>query len=137
MLQYLVVRRGPLFAFKMVACSATGGVESSPAGGSGPIQVPWSVSGLDKESDEQQVSTLLYCLGDTTDDIHNSTNISEDAGKKYSKVLAKFDEFFKAIKSFIFEQPSSTGATSYLANQSRTTSLRSTIWSIPARSMAS
>ena len=47
-----------------------------------------SASGLDKESDERQVSTLLYCLGDTANDVLTWTNISEEARKWYSNVLA-------------------------------------------------
>ena len=34
-------------------------------------------SGLCKEDEETQVSTLLYCLGDDADDVLTSTNISE------------------------------------------------------------
>ena len=54
----------------------------------------WAASGLDKESDERQVSTLLYCLGDSADDVLTSTNFVEEDHKKYGSVLAKFDEFF-------------------------------------------
>ena len=37
-----------------------------------------AASRLDKESEERQVSTLLYCLGETTEDILTSMNISAD-----------------------------------------------------------
>ena len=63
-----------------------------------------SASCHDKESDKRQVSTLLYCLGDTADDVLTSTNISEDARKRYSDVLAKFGKFFKVRKNVIFER---------------------------------
>ena len=33
-------------------------------------------SGLDKEGEERQVSTMLYCLGEEADDVLTSTNIS-------------------------------------------------------------
>ena len=43
-----------------------------------------AASGLDKESDERQVSTLLYCLGDSADDVLTSTNIAAEDRKKAS-----------------------------------------------------
>ena len=54
----------------------------------------WAASGLDKESDECQVSTLLYCLGDSADDVLTSTYFVAEDHKKYDSVLAKFNEFF-------------------------------------------
>ena len=72
-------------------------------------------SGLDKESEERQMSTLLYCLGGSADDVLTSTNISAEDCKKYDSVLTKFDEYFK-VRNFIFErvkvqssQPASRG----------------------------
>ena len=41
-------------------------------------------SGLSKESEECQVSTLLYCLGEEAEDISDSTGISEEHRKQYS-----------------------------------------------------
>ena len=61
-------------------------------------------SGLDKEDEVRQVSTLLYCLGEEADDILTLTNITEDNRKKYSEVLAKFDGHFKVRKNVIFER---------------------------------
>ena len=63
-----------------------------------------AASGLDKESDERRVSTLLYCLGDSADDVLTSTNIVAEDRKKYASVLAKFDEFFGVRKNVIFER---------------------------------
>ena len=60
-------------------------------------------SGLSKEDEERQISTLLYCLGEDADDILTSTNISEESRKKYTDVLAKFDTDFKVRKNVIFE----------------------------------
>ena len=64
----------------------------------------WAASGLDKESDERQVSTLLYCLGNSADDVLTSTNIIAEDRKKYDSVLAKFDQFFGVRKNVIFER---------------------------------
>ena len=61
-------------------------------------------SGLAKEDDECQVSTLLYCLGEEADDVLTSTNITGDSRKKFADVLEKFNEFFKVRKNVIFER---------------------------------
>ena len=61
------------------------------------------MSSLDQESDKRQVSTLLYCLGDSADNVLTSTNIAEEDCKKYNSVLAKFNEFFSVRKNVIFE----------------------------------
>ena len=39
-------------------------------------------SGLTKEDEPRQVNTLLYCLGEEADDVHASTNITEEGKKK-------------------------------------------------------
>ncbi len=39
-------------------------------------------SGLSKEDEPRQVSTLLYCLGEEADNILTSTNIKNDDRKK-------------------------------------------------------
>ena len=61
-------------------------------------------SGLGKEDDECQVSTLLYCLGEEADDVLTSTDITAESRKKFADVLQKFDDFFKVRKNVIFEQ---------------------------------
>ena len=61
-------------------------------------------SGLSGESDARQVSTLLYCLGEEANDVLASTNISEADKKKFSKVMEKFDGFFKVRHNVIFER---------------------------------
>ena len=61
-------------------------------------------SGLDKEEDERQVSTLLYCLGEEADDVLTSTNITPENRKKFADAIQKFDEFFKVRKNVIFER---------------------------------
>ena len=61
-------------------------------------------SGLSAESDDRQVSTLLYCMGENAEDILASTNISDDDRKKYASVVRQFDDFFKVRKNVIFER---------------------------------
>ena len=59
-------------------------------------------SGLSTESGERQVSSLLYCMGVDAEDVLATTNISNDK-KDYSKVVRKFNEYFKVRKNTIFE----------------------------------
>ena len=61
-------------------------------------------AGLSKESEERQVSTLLYCLGEEAEDILASTNIADDQRKRYETVLSKFDSFFCVRKNVIIER---------------------------------
>jgi hypothetical protein len=51
-------------------------------------------SGLSEESDNKQVSTLLYCMGEDAEEILASTNISDEDRKKFDKVLKQYDDFF-------------------------------------------
>ena len=61
-------------------------------------------SGLPDESNDRQISTLLYCMGEEAEDILRSTNITEDERKVYDSVINKFDQFFKVRKNVIFER---------------------------------
>ena len=61
-------------------------------------------SGLAKDDEARQVSTLLYCLGEEAEDVLASTRITDDEMKKYTSVLTKFDEFFQVRKNVIFER---------------------------------
>lgn len=56
-------------------------------------------SGLDKEDETRQVSTLMYCLGDDAEGVLTSTNISDDDRKKYKSVMAKLDDYFKVCRN--------------------------------------
>lgn len=61
-------------------------------------------SGLSAESEERQVSTLLYTMGEEADDVLTSTNILAAHRKEYSKVMENFDAFFQVRKNVIFER---------------------------------
>jgi len=62
-------------------------------------------SGLSSEgSEERQVSTLLYCLGEEANDVLTSTGISDTDRNKYETVMSKFDEFFQVRRNIIFER---------------------------------
>ena len=61
-------------------------------------------SGIGSQSEAQQINTLLYCLGEESDDVLTSTGITDDERKSYKDVLDKFDSFFKVRKNVIFER---------------------------------
>ena len=46
-------------------------------------------SGLAKEDDERQVSTLLYCLGEEADEVLTSTNITGESRKKFAREIQR------------------------------------------------
>ena len=60
-------------------------------------------SGLSAAASERQVSTLLYCMGETAEETLRSTDITDEEQKDYTKVLDKFDSFFEVRKNVIFE----------------------------------
>ena len=61
-------------------------------------------SGLSEASEERQVSSLLYCMGEDASDVLDTTDISPENRKKYSEVLSKFDEYFKVRKNLVYER---------------------------------
>ena len=61
-------------------------------------------SGLSKEDAEKQVSTLLYCLGEESEAVLSSTNVTNDERKVYATVVEKLDDFFKVRKNVIYER---------------------------------
>ena len=46
---------------------------------------------------------LLYCLGEESEDVLTSTNITEANRKKYNAVVEKFDSFFNVRRNIIYE----------------------------------
>ena len=48
-------------------------------------------SGLSTESQQRQISTLLYTMGEEAEDILMSTKITDNEKKDYAKVIAKLD----------------------------------------------
>ena len=61
-------------------------------------------SGLATTAAPQQVSTLLYCLGEEAEAVFVSTGLTEDERKDYDAVLGKFDKYFKVRRNIIFER---------------------------------
>ena len=63
-----------------------------------------NASGLATSAELQQVSTLLYCIGEEAEAVLESTSITEDERKKYDDVLGKFEGYFKVRRNVIFER---------------------------------
>ena len=61
-------------------------------------------SGLGASDATQQVSTLLYCVGEEAGAVLASTGITADERKVYDTVVKKFDDFFKVRRNVIFER---------------------------------
>ena len=63
-----------------------------------------AAAGLAADSDEKQVNTLLYCMGEVAAAVLASTNITAEERKDYLKVVEKFDAFFRVRRNVIFER---------------------------------
>ena len=61
-------------------------------------------SELATKSEERQVNTLIYTMGDKADDILASFALSDEDRKKYSTVKEKFDRYFVKKRNVIFER---------------------------------
>ena len=61
-------------------------------------------SGLDTKSDEMQINTLIYSMGDEADDILGSFRLSEEEGKTFDVVRARFENFFVKKRNVIYER---------------------------------
>ena len=62
-----------------------------------PFQQFCDAFGLSAQSEQCQVSTLLYCVGEDADDVPVSTNVTKDERKRYKDVMAKFEETSKFV----------------------------------------
>jgi len=61
-------------------------------------------SGLGEKSQENQVHTLIYSMGDEADDILSSFGLSEEDKKNYDIVRDRFESYFVKKKNTIFER---------------------------------
>ena len=60
-------------------------------------------SGLKKSTDEDQVSTLLYAMGDCADTIITTLNIDEET-ITYNQLVDKIDGYFGLRRNVIVER---------------------------------
>ena len=61
-------------------------------------------TGLNEKDKEAQVNILIYTMGDTTDDILHSFQLSQDDSKKHDVVKAKFESHFVQKQNVIYER---------------------------------
>ena len=61
-------------------------------------------SGLSSKSEENQVNTLIYSMGEEADDILFSFGLSADDKKKYTIVSNKFEAYFVKRRNPIYER---------------------------------
>ena len=61
-------------------------------------------SGLQSKSQESQINTLIYTVGDQADDILLYFQLSEEDKKKYDVVLTKFQGHFVKRRNVIYER---------------------------------
>lgn len=61
-------------------------------------------SKLNKSTEEEQVNTLIYIMGERADEAMLTFNLSTDDSKKYTLVLGKFDNYFVPKTNVTFER---------------------------------
>ena len=61
-------------------------------------------TGLDEKDEDNQVSTLVYTMGEEADGIFMPFELSAEEAKKYETVKAKFENKFIDKKNVIFER---------------------------------
>ena len=61
-------------------------------------------SGLDKQSSENQVNTLIYTMGEQADDIFISFEFTAEQEKSYEEVKERFENHFIVKRNVIFER---------------------------------
>jgi hypothetical protein len=60
-----------------------------------------SVAKLSKETDQIQIDTLLYVMGETAEEIFIQLTLSDDDKKKYSKVTEALDKYFQPRNNLV------------------------------------
>ena len=61
-------------------------------------------SGLAEKEGETQVATLIYCMGEKSEDIFSSLNLTDANRKKFDEVSSAFTEHFTTKTNVIFER---------------------------------
>ena len=68
------------------------------------IQPLFACKNLNATSEENQVNTLVYCMGDEAEDVLKGLTLTTDERKMYTDVRAGFDGFFVPKKNVIYER---------------------------------
>ena len=61
-------------------------------------------SALAEDGVKRQVNTLLYCMGQDSDEILQAQGVTEDELADYGTVVGKFDEYFQVRANPIYER---------------------------------
>lgn len=61
-------------------------------------------SGLAEKSEESQINTLIYAMGDEADDILSTFGLTTEEKKKYDTVVEKYQNHFIKRRNPIFER---------------------------------
>ena len=61
-------------------------------------------SELSGKSEENQISTLIYSMGDGADDIYQSFRFTDEGERSYEVVKKKFDDHFMKKKIVIYKR---------------------------------
>ena len=62
-------------------------------------------SGLSGETEERQVSTLLYCMGEGSEYVQKMTGISDEYKKKYDSVIANSMPILRFGRTLYLREP--------------------------------
>ena len=61
-------------------------------------------SDLASKTEEVQISTLVYSMGDKAEDLLQSFNLTDEEAKKYSTVKANYENHFVKRRNTIYER---------------------------------
>ena len=61
-------------------------------------------TGLSSKSQQSQISTLVYSMGDKAEDLLRSFKLTEEQAKKYDTVKSNFESHFVKTRNVIFER---------------------------------
>lgn len=63
-----------------------------------------TATGLSLQSDVQQISMLLYCMGQDADDLLTSIGLDESKRTSYDNVVKEFDKYFLTKKNIFYQR---------------------------------
>ena len=63
-----------------------------------------TITKLDKESEDRQVSTVLYCMGPEAEGIFTALDLSEENSQEWSPVMAALDAYFQPSVNVIHQR---------------------------------
>ena len=67
-------------------------------------------TGLSDKAGETQISTLIYCMGDSAEDVLASLNFTEDERNDFNEVVTKLEGHFIKKRNVIYERVSACSA---------------------------